>query len=80
MDIVTILICVGTGLLVLAGVVLFVALLLGSGMCLMDDDKPTWVGVLGGSILLMAFAVCLGCAIAFDMGWIADCPWCEAKP
>ena len=83
MDIMTILICIGTGLLTLAGVALVAAFFLGAGMCIVcivEADKPTWVGVLGVSILFIAFAVLVGYPIAFDLGWIADCPWCEAKP
>ena len=74
------LICIGAGLLMIGSILLFLAVLFISMWCIEDNDKPTWVGWLIVGVVLLAFVVLVGCAIAFDLGWIADCPWCEAKP
>jgi len=92
MDIGTILICIGTGLLLIVGVV---AVLGGIRWCLekavswmwdkADSGVPyfDWPEIIGYSLIVVALfsiTVLVGCLLAFNLGWIADCPWCEVKP
>ena len=89
----TTLICILVGLGAVLTMVAILAVLAGTvvGVGWLWDrwEKPAWeippiVGkVLGGMVLfLLAVIVCwgiydMGCDIAFDNGWIDDCPTCE---